>query len=214
MENKKDAAAKSAKIESRVVLDCLDFDILIVSKDFQILFANKAFLKKNGLSYDEVVGHFCYQISHHLDSRCQPPHDPCPIETVMKGGASAVEVHTHTDKEGKKNLVNVVAAKISGEKEEAGFLHISLPVKEGAKNEESTQQALEKTMDVLNAVNLYQDQMEETENKKQQLEKAKGVLEQRVSELETLNRIVVGRELKMVELKKRLDDMEGSRLAE
>ena len=198
------------KIEAETVLDCLDFDVLIVNRDFSILFANKTFLSKVLMNRNEVVGQHCYKISHHFDSPCKPPGDLCPIEKAIKTGKPSVEIHTHLTKENKNILVNVTAAPIIEYKKEVGFIHISLPVKEKANMTADTEAALNKTLDVLQVVNLYQRQMSEIKEEKYLLEKTKKDLESKIEELEKFNTLVVGRELKMIELKKKIEELENN----
>lgn len=196
------------KVEAELVLDCLDFDILLVTKDFKILFANKSFLNRLALQKNEVFGHYCYKISHHSDDPCTPPTDPCPILEVIETGKAAVEMHTHFNKENKEVFVNVTAAPLQSGKE-ACFLHITLPAREGIDKEENMKQALEKTMDVLGVVALYQQQMTEIRKKTEVLEATKRELEEKVQALENFNKVAVGRELKMVELKAEIKELEG-----
>lgn len=196
------------KIESEVVLDCLDFDILVVSADLRILFANKSFLKKEGLKAGDVVGRHCYEISHHLNSPCQPPLDPCPIEEVKTTGLPAVKIHTHQTKNNQALKVNVIATPIEEHGQKIGFLHISLPVREGADNAANTKEALEKTLDVLRVIRLYQEQVEQIREKTKSLEETKTELEGKIEELERFTKAAVGREMRMIELKQKIKNLE------
>jgi hypothetical protein len=197
------------RIEAGLVLDCLDFDILIVSEDYRILFANKAFLSKIRMAKGDVIGKHCYEITHHIKSPCKPPSDPCPLAEVMKTERPAVEVHAHLSKDNKKFLVNVTAAPIMEEGKRVGFLHIALPVDTKEKRADSLRVALGKTMDVLNVVNLYQRQMTDLKEKTSVLEKTKKDLELKIEALEKFSRFTVGREVKMVELKSRIAELES-----
>lgn len=195
------------KLESEKVLDCLDFDILVVNKGFKILFANKAFLDKIKMQRKAVIGKYCYKITHHLNKPCKPPHDPCPITKVIATSKPAVELHTHWDKDNKLFFVNVTAAKINIGQKEIGFLHIALPVKNKEFASENTKIALQKTTEILEVIVLYQQQMEEIKQKTKVLEQTKKQLETKIGDLEKFHELTVGRELRMIELKKEIEKL-------
>jgi hypothetical protein len=197
------------KLESETVLDCLDFEIMIIDRDFKILFANKAFLRKLQMERDGVIGQFCHKITHHLDSPCKPPNDPCPIEKLISTKRPSIEVHTHLLKNNEKFQVSVIAAPIMEKNKEIGYLHIDIPMKDGKDVTGEMNQALEKTTDILRVISLYQEQMTEIRNKTEQLELTKHDLEKKVNDLEKFNNLIVGREMKMVELKKKITELEN-----
>ena len=192
------------KIEAEVVLDCLEWDILILNRNFKVLFANKAFLDKTGLKKCDAIDNFCYKITHHLNQPCQPPHDTCPMEEMFRTGKPAVETHTHFGKNNEQFLANTVTAPLEGFGSDI-FLHIGMRVKDGGIMEEEVKNALNKALYVLNVINVYQTQMQE-------LKATKGELEAKISELERFNNLVVDRETKMIELKDKIKRLEESGL--
>ncbi len=195
-------------IEAALVLDCLDIDILIVSSDFKVIFANASFLEKVKKKKEEVIGDYCYSVTHHRGSPCEPPNDPCPIKKVIETGQPSIEVHTHFNTENKSFLVNVIAAPMMNKKESLGFLHIAIPVDDEIKITDEMNKALEKTQEILVAVELYQEQVMELKEKTKKLEETKKQLESKLEELVKFKRVVVGRELKMLELKERIKELE------
>lgn len=101
-----------------IILNGINDSILLLSRDFKILWANKAFLKNTGYITEEILGEYCYKITHNQDSPCQLPHDPCPVIDAEKCGFTESSVHTHFDKEGKKIFVEASAYPIKDEKGE------------------------------------------------------------------------------------------------
>jgi hypothetical protein len=205
------------EVEAAVVLDCLEWDIIILDRDFKVIFANKAFLDKSGMSLEEATRSFCYKITHHLDEPCKPPYDTCPLEEMIRTGKPAIETHTHFRKNNETFLANTVTAPIKGLSSERFltntivspmkslgtdiFLHVSIVVKDPKKSKEEVANALEKTSYVLEVINTYQFQMEEMKNMRKNLES-------KLEELEEFNRLAVGREMKMMELKERIKELE------
>ena len=196
------------KVEAALVLDCLDIDIMIISEDYKILYANVAFLEKMKQQKEEVIGRYCYEITHHRNDLCQPPKDPCPIKKVIETDKAAIEIHTHHDHENKEVLVNVTAAPVVLDNNMKAYIHLSLPVNDKDELNSDMEFALRKTEDILKVVSLYQEQLNEIKKRSAELENTKSELEIKITSLEKINKVTIGRELRMVELKKKLKNLE------
>ncbi|MDD5773917.1 MAG: EAL domain-containing protein [bacterium] len=110
----------------------IDEGICLISKDFRIKKANEAFLNMSCLKKEEIIGQYCYKITHGKDYKCQPPEDKCPISGMLTAGEPYAVVHTHFDNEGKKYLVNVIAAVQIKEGREEYYLHMAKRISERA----------------------------------------------------------------------------------
>ncbi len=91
-------------LENQLVLEKMTSDILIqhsnaaivvLNTDFTVVDANEAFLKKVQKTKEEVVGSFCYQISHGLQTPCPNarPDLQCPMIETLRTGKSAHVIH-------------------------------------------------------------------------------------------------------------------------
>lgn len=80
------------------VLDSLSEEVLILDKGYKILYANQRFLENRGKSSSEVIGRFCYEVSHNLDKPCPVSDEVCPLNEVLK--ISAPVRVTHKDIKG------------------------------------------------------------------------------------------------------------------
>lgn len=99
--------------------------IILVSKDFKILWANKTFLDQFGCKIEDLPRSYCYAVTHNRQSPCQPPYDTCPIAKVLETGMPIKEVHTHQGPKG-EFLSEVSAYPIKNEKGEIiEFVHIA-----------------------------------------------------------------------------------------
>ena len=92
------------------VIDSISDAILIIDpKTFKIFGMNQASLEQLGLRKEEVIGHFCYEVTHHTSTPCKAPADVCPIFDLLKKDASLSVEHIHFDKDNKKLFVEVSA---------------------------------------------------------------------------------------------------------
>jgi PAS domain S-box-containing protein len=91
------------------ILHGITDSVLIISKDLNILWANKSFTDQTGYSLEEIIGKHCFTITHRNENPCASPDDLCPISDSLKTGESATTTHTHYDKEGNKVFVEVSA---------------------------------------------------------------------------------------------------------
>ena len=109
-----------------VILNGISDAVFLMDKDFRIVWANKKVLDLAGYTMEEVVGAFCYKITHNRDSKCCPPDDVCPVDQAIKTGMPVVLKHTHHNNTGEEKIVEVTASPI---KDDAGqithYVHIT-----------------------------------------------------------------------------------------
>ncbi len=118
------------------IVDGIKEQIILVSKDFKILWANKTFLEQFRCTRQELSGNFCYAVTHNRKSPCQPPNDICPILASMQKGEPKTEVHIHHGPGG-EFFSEVSAYPIKNDKGEiVEFVHISRDVTERKKTGE------------------------------------------------------------------------------
>lgn len=113
------------------ITDGLDEEIILINRDFKILWVNKKTKETNGFSENEIIGNACYKVTHHLNAPCQAPADICPINEALKTGKSMNVTHRHFDKD---NNLFYVEISVYPLKDENGainrFIHISRDITE------------------------------------------------------------------------------------
>jgi hypothetical protein len=84
---------------------------LIDVKNYEVLMANSFAKKQNG----NFLGKTCFQFSHKQNTPCDDKDNICPVDEVIRTKKSSVVEHTHYDKFGKPNYVEVHAYPILGD---------------------------------------------------------------------------------------------------
>lgn len=72
--------------------------VLIVRPDFIIVDANEAMLQSASVEKEEIVGRFCYQISHCSINPCNSKGHRCPLTESIETGKTAYAIHEHFDR--------------------------------------------------------------------------------------------------------------------
>jgi len=110
--------------------------ILLISRDCRILWANKTAIAQAGLTMDEMVGNYCYAVTHRLASPCEAPDEPCPLSELPATGNSRRVQHVHYDKDAKKTVAEIDVYPV---KDAAGeiteFVHVSRDITQRARLE-------------------------------------------------------------------------------
>lgn len=105
--------------------------LMLLDTNLKILWANKKVIESSGLKRDEVIGNYCYKVTHRRDDPCKAPQDICPISEVIKTGKPVTVLHTHFDKEGNKFYAEVSAYPVRDNKGAiVRFIHVSHNVTE------------------------------------------------------------------------------------
>jgi two-component system cell cycle sensor histidine kinase/response regulator CckA len=79
------------------VLEGIGEGVVVMDKDYRILTANKGYLNQVGETRENIVGRYCYEVSHRFDSHCMDNGHECPVKTVFETGNPARVLHTHYD---------------------------------------------------------------------------------------------------------------------
>ncbi|MEW6262454.1 MAG: ATP-binding protein [Thermodesulfobacteriota bacterium] len=69
--------------------------VLVLDPSYRIVWINEAGLKATGLSREEAIGRYCFQVSHQQISPCSAPDTPCPMKETLDKRLSAHCIHEH-----------------------------------------------------------------------------------------------------------------------
>jgi len=97
------------KMSSDFLIQQTNAAIVVLNTDFTIADANDAYLEIVNKSKNEVIGGYCYEIFHGLESPCSSlqPELGCPLLETMKTGKSAHVIHDHKVSEKQPKYCNM-----------------------------------------------------------------------------------------------------------
>lgn len=93
--------ADDTRFDSGSMLDSLGEGIVTIDRDYRIVQANRSYREMAGAgALEEVVGRYCYEVSHRLDHPCHEEGECCPVRKVFETGEAEACIHSHPAGEG------------------------------------------------------------------------------------------------------------------
>ncbi len=111
IKNKNESLNREKEFFSAVISN-IDDGILVINKDYTIVNANDAARRFGKYTNEEIIGNFCYVVSHNATSPCNTAAHPCPIKKVFATGKPAKVIHTHVDRYGNRSIIEIIATPI------------------------------------------------------------------------------------------------------
>ncbi|MEW5913564.1 MAG: ATP-binding protein [Thermodesulfobacteriota bacterium] len=103
----KEDEASMARSFSQALIDATGEGVMVLDGDYRILRANEAALAAAGLSREEALGKYCFQVSHQSLTPCDSPDTPCPMKSTLTTGKSAHAIHEHVQQDGSTHYCDV-----------------------------------------------------------------------------------------------------------
>ncbi len=108
-----------------VMNELLEEDVLTIGSDYRIQDINANLLNKLGLDAKEVIGRYCYEITHHQEVPCSGEDHPCPLVETRKTRKPSKTTHIHLDKNKNEIYYLISCYPIFKDGEVAGAIELS-----------------------------------------------------------------------------------------
>ena len=125
---KKDIAKKyeeTKALYSGLINDLIQEDVLVIGHDYRIIDVNNTVLNKLGLNKEEVVGRYCYEITHRQSFPCTGEKHPCPLIETMETIEPSQTTHIHLDKDDNEIYCSISTYPLIEEGDIVGVVEIS-----------------------------------------------------------------------------------------
>lgn len=92
------ALQEEMAMSDMVMNELLEEDVLTIGSDYRIQDINTNLLNKLGLEAKEVIGRYCYEVTHHQQVPCSGEDHPCPLVQTRQTRKPSKTTHVHLDK--------------------------------------------------------------------------------------------------------------------
>jgi PAS domain S-box-containing protein len=100
---------------STAIINSLVDELIVIDRDYRILQANQAVLSRYGKRRQEVIGRYCYDISHGQQEPCRE----CPFKSVWDTGQPSRATHRHVYRIGverRERYLDIIASPIKDDR--------------------------------------------------------------------------------------------------
>ncbi|MFH0913890.1 MAG: ATP-binding protein [Chloroflexota bacterium] len=79
----------------QAIINSLEDELMVIDRSYRILEVNEAVLRHHGKSREEIIGRYCYDVSHGLKEPCHSSEHQCAIREAWESGHPARVTHVH-----------------------------------------------------------------------------------------------------------------------
>jgi len=103
LQKKTDQELQETRVRYQSIInELIQEDVMVIATDYRIMDVNATLLKRLGLERKDVIGRYCYEITHRQDQPCSGENHPCPLIKTMDTKKPFQTTHIHLDKDNKE----------------------------------------------------------------------------------------------------------------
>ncbi len=91
----------------QALIDAQENPFVLIDPEYRIVAANNAYQAAYGLEAMQIVGRYCYELSHRRTAPCHQHGEECPHQQVLASGKGCQVLHTHYDQHGAAEHVQI-----------------------------------------------------------------------------------------------------------
>lgn len=92
---------------ARMILESMEDGVAVLDRNLKIVRCNRSYLRLTDVASEQVVGEYCYRVSHGTEVPC--PESTCPVIQAFRARKPSKVMHTHYDTKGEVHHMDVVA---------------------------------------------------------------------------------------------------------
>ncbi|MCK9420606.1 MAG: response regulator [Nitrospirae bacterium] len=100
------------------ILESIDEGFILIDRDYRILMANRAYADQIKMPLEDIIGQYCYKLSHNHDKPCYEMEEECAVKQVFDTGMQHVAIYKYNHSKGIPVYIETKAYPLS--KDESG----------------------------------------------------------------------------------------------
>ena len=108
-----------------IINELIQEDVIMIGFDYRIIDVNDRLLNRLGLERKEVIGQYCYEITHRQGLPCSGEKHPCPLIKTIETKKPFQTTHIHLDKDDKEVYYSIATYPMQQADEVFGAIEIS-----------------------------------------------------------------------------------------
>ena len=126
LQKKTDQELRETRARYRSIInELIQEDVMVIGCDYRIMDVNATLLERLGLERKDVIGRYCYEITHRQDQPCSGENHPCPLIQTMDTKKPFQTTHIHLDKDNKEIYFSISTYPMLEAGEVIGAIEIS-----------------------------------------------------------------------------------------
>lgn len=103
-ENQQAITNISLEITLQDVVDGVEDELVVIDKEYRVIFANSAMRSRFRKGDESIVGGLCYEVFYNRDQPCTAPLWECPLREVLESGGTVEVIHPDSVHEANREL--------------------------------------------------------------------------------------------------------------
>ena len=106
--------SNNTQLNLQSIIDASENSFVIIDKDYNIVAANQAFCHTYKTDSKKIIGHKCFQVSHHSEVPCHLNGEDCPHKKVFETKAPHQVLHIHYDPNNNEEHIRIKGTPVYG----------------------------------------------------------------------------------------------------
>ena len=126
LQKKTDQELQETRTRYKTIMnELIQEDVMVIAYNYKIMDVNDSLLDRLGLRREDVIGRYCYEITHRQNLPCSGEDHPCPLIQTIETKKPSQTTHIHLDKDNREVYFSISTYPLMESGEVVGAIEIS-----------------------------------------------------------------------------------------